>query len=300
MNKVPDRCGFVALIGAPNAGKSTLINALVGAKVAIVTHKVQTTRSRIIGIAIEGRSQLVFVDTPGIFEPRRRLDRAMVSAAWKGAKDADVTALLIDAAKGYVSDAERIVEGLKKSGNKAILLLNKIDLVKRERLLGLTAELDATGVFSETFMISALKGHGLADFKTFLAKNLPEGPWLYPEDQLSDIAERLLAAEITREQVYLRLHQELPYHISVAPESWEVGDDGSIRIEQIIHVQRSSQKGMVIGKKGAALKGIGVAARIEMEKVFDARVHLFLFVKVSEKWADQAEHYAKIGLDFVK
>ncbi len=300
MNKVPDRCGFVALIGAPNAGKSTLINALVGAKVAIVTHKVQTTRSRIIGIAIEGRSQLVFVDTPGIFEPRRRLDRAMVSAAWKGAKDADVTALLIDAAKGYVSDAERIVEGLKKSGNKAILLLNKIDLVKRERLLGLTAELDATGVFSETFMISALKGHGLADFKTFLAKNLPEGPWLYPEDQLSDIAERLLAAEITREQVYLRLHQELPYHISVVPESWEVGDDGSIRIEQIIHVQRSSQKGMVIGKKGAALKGIGVAARIEMEKVFDARVHLFLFVKVSEKWADQAEHYAKIGLDFVK
>lgn len=300
MSEVPDRCGFIALIGAPNAGKSTLINALVGAKVAIVTHKVQTTRSRIIGIAIEGRSQLVFVDTPGIFEPRRRLDRAMVSAAWKGAKDADVTALLIDAAKGYVSDAERIVEGLKKSGNKAILLLNKIDLVKRERLLALTAELDATGVFSETFMISALKGHGLADFKSFLAEHLPEGPWLYPEDQLSDVAERLLAAEITREQVYLRLHQELPYHISVEPESWQVGDDGSIRIEQIIHVQRSSQKGIVIGKKGAALKGIGTAARKEMEKVFDARVHLFLFVKVSEKWAEQAEHYAKIGLDFVK
>lgn len=300
MSAAPTRCGFVALIGAPNAGKSTLLNALVGAKVAIVTHKVQTTRSRIIGIAIEAASQLVFVDTPGIFAPRRRLDRAMVSAAWQGARDADLTALLIDVRKGIDDDAERILKGLEKAGRRTILLLNKIDLVKKPALLELAAALDRRGLFSETFMISALKGDGVADLKTHLAAAVPEGPWLYPEDQLSDITERLLAAEATREQIYLRLHQELPYATTVETESWDEQEDGSVRIEQLIFVQRDSQKGIVIGKGGKALKGIGAAARQEMERLFERRVHLFLYVKVSEKWAERPDHYSKIGLDFVK
>ncbi len=300
MSAGPTRCGFVALIGAPNAGKSTLLNALVGAKVVIVTHKVQTTRSRIIGIAIEEASQLVFVDTPGIFAPRRRLDRAMVSAAWKGARDADLTALLIDVRKGIDDDVERILKGLKAAGGKTVLLLNKIDLVKKPALLELAASLDRSGLFSETFMISALNGDGVADLKTHFAAAVPEGPWLYPEDQLSDITDRLLAAEATREQIYLRLHQELPYATTVETESWQEQEDGSLRIEQLIFVQRDSQKGIVIGKGGQALKAIGAAARQEMERLFERRVHLFLYVKVSEKWAERPDHYSKIGLDFVK
>ena len=300
MSGEPTRCGFVALIGAPNAGKSTLLNALVGAKVAIVTHKVQTTRSRIIGIAIEDASQLVFVDTPGIFAPRRRLDRAMISAAWKGARDADLTALLIDVRKGIDDDVERILEGLKAAGGQTILLLNKIDRVKKPALLELAAALDRSGLFSETFMISALNGDGVADLRAHFAASVPEGPWLYPEDQLSDITERLLAAEVTREQIYLRLHQELPYATAVESESWQEQEDGSLRIEQLIFVERDSQKGIVIGKGGQALKAIGAAARQEMERIFERRVHLFLYVKVSEKWAERPDHYSKIGLDFVK
>ncbi len=300
MSAVSTRCGFVALIGAPNAGKSTLLNALVGAKVAIVTHKVQTTRSRIIGIAIEDASQLVFVDTPGIFAPRRRLDRAMISAAWQGARDADLTALLIDVRKGIDDDAGRILKGLEAAGGGTILLLNKIDMVKKPALLELAAALDRSGLFSETFMISALNGDGVADLKAYFAAAIPEGPWLYPEDQLSDITERLLAAEVTREQIYLRLHQELPYATAVETESWQEQEDGSLRIEQLIFVQRDSQKGIVIGKGGKALKAIGAAARQELERMFERRVHLFLYVKVSEKWAERPDHYSKIGLDFVK
>ena len=300
MSAAPARCGFVALIGAPNAGKSTLLNALVGAKVAIVTHKVQTTRSRIIGIAIEDASQLVFVDTPGIFAPRRRLDRAMVSAAWQGARDADLTALLIDVRKGIDNDVERILEGLEAAGGQTILLLNKIDMVKKPALLELAVSLNRNGLFSETFMISALKGDGVADLRAHFAASVPEGPWLYPEDQLSDITERLLAAEATREQIYLRLHQELPYATTVETESWQEQEDGSLRIEQLIFVERDSQKGIVIGKGGQALKAIGAAARQEMERLFERRVHLFLYVKVSEKWAERPDHYSKIGLDFVK
>ena len=300
MSALPTRCGFVALIGAPNAGKSTLLNALVGAKVAIVTHKVQTTRSRIIGIAIKDASQLVFVDTPGIFAPRRRLDRAMISAAWKGARDADLTALLIDVRKGIDDDVERILAGLKAAGRQTILLLNKIDKVKKPALLELAASLNRSGLFSETFMISALNGDGVADLKARFATAVPEGPWLYPEDQLSDITERLLASEMTREQIYLRLHQELPYATTVETESWQEQEDGSLRIEQLIFVQRDSQKGIVIGKGGKALKAIGVAARQEMERHFERRVHLSLYVKVSEKWAERPDHYSKIGLDFVE
>lgn len=300
MSEAPTRCGFVALIGAPNAGKSTLLNALVGAKVAIVTHKVQTTRNRIIGITTVENSQLVFVDTPGIFAPRRRLDRAMVAAAWQGARDADLTALLIDVRKGIDGDAERILEGLKTAKGEAILLLNKIDAVKKVDLLELADRLNKTGLFSEIFMISALKGDGLTDLKRHLAAAVPAGPWLYPADQLTDITERVLAAEVTREQVYLRLHQELPYAIGVETEAWREGKDGSVRIEQMIFVERDSQKGIVIGKGGKSLKAIGAAARLEMEALFDRRVHLFLFVKVNEKWADRPDHYSKIGLDFVK
>ncbi len=300
MSALPTRCGFVALIGAPNAGKSTLLNALVGAKVAIVTHKVQTTRSRIIGIVIKDASQLVFVDTPGIFAPRRRLDRAMVSAAWKGARDADLTALLIDVRKGIDDDVERILAGLKAAGGHTILLLNKIDKVKKPALLELAASLNRSGLFSETFMISALNGDGVADLKARFATAVPEGPWLYPEDQLSDITERLLSAEVTREQIYLRLHQELPYATTVETESWQEQEDGSLRIEQLIFVERDSQKGIVIGKGGKALKAIGAAARLEMQRVFERRVHLFLYVKVSEKWAERPDHYSKIGLDFVE
>ena len=293
------RCGFVALIGAPNAGKSTLLNTLVGTKLAIVTHKVQTTRTRLTGIALDGPAQLVFVDTPGIFAPRRRLDRAMVQAAWSGAADADLVVLLVDAKKGMDDDVSRIVEGLQAAGRTAILALNKVDTVRRDSLLGLSASLNDTGVFNETFMISALTGDGVADLRAHLAAGVPPGPWLYPEDQITDVTQRLLAAEITREKVYLRLHQELPYASTVETEAWREQKDGSVRIEQVIHVARDSQKGIVIGKGGRTLKTIGELARQDMEEVFERRVHLFLHVRVSERWAEDREHYLDMGLEYV-
>ncbi len=296
------RCGFVALVGAPNVGKSTLMNNLVGAKVSIVTPKVQTTRTRVLGICICGASQLVFVDTPGIFMPKRRLERAMVRAAWRGAADADMAVVLVDAAQGREgavdTDTGRIIEGLKRGERKAILALNKIDLVKRETLLGLAEELGRTGVFTNTFMISALTGDGVQDLSDFLAANVPEGPWLFPEDQLSDMPERLLAAEITREKLFLQLHQELPYSLAVETESWEEFDDGSVKINQIIYIQRDSQKAIVLGKGGRQIKAVGRAAREELEALLGRRVHLFLHVKVRPDWIDDPERYRDLGLDY--
>ncbi len=296
------RCGFVALVGAPNVGKSTLMNNLVGAKVSIVTPKVQTTRTRVLGICIRGASQLVFVDTPGIFMPKRRLERAMVRAAWRGAADADMAVVLVDAAQGREgavdTDTGRIIEGLKRGERKAILALNKIDLVKRETLLGLAEELGRTGVFTNTFMISALTGDGVQDLSDFLAANVPEGPWLFPEDQLSDMPERLLAAEITREKLFLQLHQELPYSLAVETESWEEFDDGSVKINQIIYIQRDSQKAIVLGKGGRQIKAVGRAAREELGALLGRRVHLFLHVKVRPDWIDDPERYRDLGLDY--
>jgi len=299
-NGAKHKCGFVAIIGAPNAGKSTLLNQLVGAKVAIVTHKVQTTRTRVTGIGMLDETQLVFIDTPGIFEPKRRLDRAMVNAAWKGTADAETTVLVLDAKKGVDGDVERIFTGLEAAGKKVILVLNKIDTVKRESLLALAQTLDEKGLFTDIFMVSALSGDGCPDLKAHLASIAPKGPWMYPEDQVSDITMRLLAAEITREKVYLRLHDELPYSITVETENWEDRPDGSVRIEQVIHVQRDSQKGIVIGKGGAMLKLLGQMAREDMTENFDRKVHLFLHVRVTEKWADDRSVYKDMGLDFVE
>jgi GTP-binding protein Era len=294
----PKRCGFIAILGAPNAGKSTLTNALVGAKVTIVTPKVQTTRTRILGIVMEGASQLIFIDTPGIFAPRRRLDRAMVAAAWSGAADADAIALVIDAKAGLDEPTRAIIDALAKAQRTAICVLNKIDLVPRERLLGLTAEAHASGIFTDTFMISALSGDGVADLRTHLARMVPEGPFLYPEDQLSDINDRLMAAEITREKLFLQLRQELPYHLTVETERWSELDDGSVRIEQLIYVRRDSQKAIVIGKGGQRLRAIGQAAREELKEILGREVHLFIFVKVREDWEDDPERYRAMGLDF--
>lgn len=293
------KCGFVALIGAPNAGKSTLTNALVGAKVAIVTHKVQTTRSRITGIGMHGQTQLVFIDTPGIFAPKRRLDRAMVQAAWQGSEDAERTVLVVDARKGLTEDVEKIIASLKAAGRKAILALNKIDQMKRDSLLAIAHAFGETDAFSDVFMISALTGDGVEDLKGFLAEQAAEGPWMYPEDQISDMTLRLLAAEITREKVFLRLHEELPYASTVETEKFEERKDGSFRIEQVIHVGRETHKGIVIGKRGAMLKTIGQLAREEMEDAFDCKVHLFLHVRVTERWSEDREHYEGLGLDFV-
>jgi len=294
------RCGFVALIGAPNAGKSTLLNAMVGSKVAIVTHKVQTTRTRLTGIAIHDNTQLVFIDTPGIFDPKKRLERAMVSAAWEGARDAEQVVLLIDARKGISDDVESIITNMKSNRVKAMLAINKIDLVRREDLLALAMKLNDTGVFVETFMISALTGDGVQDLKKALSEQSPVGPWMYPDDQISDVTMRLLAAEITREKVFLRLHEELPYAITVETEKWEERKDGSVKIDQVIHVQRTTQKGMVIGKGGSMLKTIGKLAREEMSESFDLKVHLFLHVRVTEKWQDDREVYEGMGLEYVK
>jgi GTPase len=292
------RCGYVALIGAPNAGKSTLLNRLVGRKLAIVTPKAQTTRSRLIGIAIEGPSQIVYVDTPGIFAPRRRLDRAMVAAAWSGAEDADQTVLLVDAARAVGSDARRILDRLADRSRKSILALNKIDLVRRERLLGLAADLAKDGNFDPVFMISGLGGDGVGDLKRHVAASMPPGPWLFPEDQLSDAPERLIAAEVTREQVFLQLHDELPYASTVETESWEDRRDGSVRIEQVIYVERPSQRAIVLGDRGQRIKAIGARARAELEHMLERRVHLFLFVKVRENWGEDRERFAAIGLDY--
>ncbi len=293
------RCGFFALLGAPNAGKSTLLNALIGQKVSIVTRKVQTTRSRIRGICIEGDAQLVFVDTPGIFEPKRRLDRAMVSAAWAGAADADVVALLVDATRGWDRNTRLITDGLARAHRKAVLVINKIDAVKKDVLLVLASQLQDTGLFSDVSMVSATQGDGVGDLRSFFALKAAPGPWLYPEDQLSDLPQRMMAAEITREKLFLRVHQELPYAATVETESWQNRKDGSIRIDQIIYVERNSQKGIVVGKGGATIKDIGAAARKEMIQIFGCDTHLFLQVKVRKNWSNERSHYREIGLDFV-
>jgi GTP-binding protein Era len=300
------RCGFCAIIGAPNAGKSTLTNALVGSKVAIVSPKVQTTRMTVRGVAMAGETQIIFVDTPGIFRPRRRLDRAMVGAAWAGAEDADAILLVVDAADLVANpnspgarDTNAILAGLKEGKRKkAALVLNKIDGMKRTDLLPLMERFRGEGVFEDVFLLSALKGDGVGDVASWVAARMPEGPWLYPEDQAADIPMRLLAAEITREKIYHRLHDELPYSSAVETEKWEDRKDGSVRIDQVIFVQRDGQKGIVLGKGGQTVKIIGELARKEMEELFDRRVHLFLFVKVREDWADNREHYREIGLEF--
>jgi GTP-binding protein Era len=294
------RCGFVALIGAPNAGKSTLINALVGSKVSIVSHKVQTTRMLVRGIAIEGSAQLIFVDTPGIFAPKRRLDRAMVTSAWSGAHDADLTVLLIDARKGFDDENDAIMNKLADAGGKKILLLNKIDLVEKESLLALAKSANERMTFAATFMVSALNGNGVADLKTWLAGQVPAGPWHYPPDQISDAPLRQLAAEITREKLFARLHQELPYQSTVETESWKQLKDGSIRIEQTIYVERESQRKIVLGKGGQTIKAIGAEARKDIGELAEAPVHLFLFVKVREGWGDDPERYREMGLEFPK
>ena len=292
------RCGFAAVVGAPNVGKSTLVNRLVGAKVSIVTPKVQTTRTRVLGIRIQGESQIVLVDTPGIFAPRRRLDRAMVAAAGSGAADADCVLLLVDAAAGLDGETRAIVARLAEAGRPAVLVLNKVDLVRKPALLTLAAEANAAGPFTDCFMISALSGDGVDDLAAFLTGRMPEGPWLYPEDQVSDMPLRLVAAEITREKIYLELHQELPYQTTVETESWGEREDGSVAIRQVIFVQRSGQKGIVLGKGGSRIKAIGEAARHDMEAEFERRVHLKLFVKVRERWGDDPERYQEWGLDY--
>jgi GTPase len=292
------RCGYVALIGAPNAGKSTLLNQLVGRKLAIVTPKVQTTRTRLLGIAIEDEVQLIFVDTPGIFAPRRRLDRAMVAAAWAGAADADRVVLLVDAARPGDPDSARIAEQLAASKRRAMLALNKIDLVRRDALLGLADTLFQAGCFDHVFMISGLNGDGVADLKHHLAAAVPPGPWLFPEDQLSDAQERWLAAEVTREQVFLQLHDELPYAATVETEAWEERRDGSVKIDQVVYVRRPGQRAIVLGDKGQRIKAIGARARAELERLLDRRVHLFLFVKVRDNWIEDPERYAALGLDY--
>lgn len=292
------RSGFVALIGAPNAGKSTLVNQLVGAKVSIVTHKVQTTRAIVRGIATHDNAQIVFVDTPGIFKPKRRLDTAMVTTAWGGAKDADVVVLLIDAERGIRGDADAILDRLKDVQQPMLLVLNKVDRVKPETLLALAAAANERVPFKRTFMVSALTGSGCKDLLDHLAETLPSGPWYYPEDQISDLPMRQLAAEITREKLYLRLHQELPYSSHIETEKWEEKKDGSVRIEQVIYVERDSQKKIVLGHKGETIRAIGQAARAEIAEILEQKVHLFLFVKVRENWGDDPERYREMGLEF--
>lgn len=294
------RAGFVALIGEPNAGKSTLLNRMVGAKVSIVTHKVQTTRARIRGVALDGESQIVFVDTPGLFRPRRRLDRAMVAAAWTGAADADVVVLLIEAHRGLTSGVEAILDGLREraEGRRVALAINKIDRVEAPALLALTKAMNEAFPFEETFLISAEKGHGVDDLRRWLAGAMPEGPWLYPEDQIADLPMRMIAAEMTREKLTLRLHQELPYQLTVETESWEERKDGSARIDQVIYVARDGHKGIVLGKKGETIKAVSQAARAELEEFLGRRVHLFLQVKVRPGWLEEAERYSEMGLDF--
>ncbi|MFJ5486265.1 GTPase Era [Hansschlegelia beijingensis] len=294
------RCGFVALVGAPNAGKSTLVNQLVGTKVSIVSHKVQTTRALVRGLVIENGAQVVFVDTPGIFPPKRRLDRAMVSTAWSGATDADVIALLIDARKGLDEANVAILDKLAEAPRRKILLLNKIDLVRRESLLAIAQEATARVGFDRVFMVSALTGDGVRDVVAYLADEMPAGPWLYPADDVSDLPLRVLAAEITREKLFARLHDELPYASTVETEKWETRKDGSVRIEQTIYVERETQKRIVIGKGGQTVKQISTEARKEISEIIDAEAHLFLFVKVRENWADDPERYREMGLEFPK
>ena len=294
------RAGFVALIGEPNAGKSTLLNRMVGAKVSIVTHKVQTTRARIRGVAMDGAAQIVFVDTPGLFRPRRRLDRAMVAAAWGGAADADVVVLLIEAHRGLTPGVRDILTTLtdRAGGRPVALAINKIDRVKAEALLALAQEANAAFPFAKTFMISAERGHGCDDLKGWLAEQMPAGPWLYPEDQIADLPMRMIAAEITREKLTLRLHQELPYELTVETETWEERPDGSARIDQVVYVARDGHKGIVLGQGGATIKAVGQAARAELEEFMGRKAHLFLTVKVRPNWLEEAERYSEMGLDF--
>jgi GTP-binding protein Era len=292
------RAGFVAVLGAPNVGKSTLVNRLVGSKVSIVSPKVQTTRARVIGLAMRDAAQVAFLDLPGIFAPRRRLDRAMVDAAWRGAVDADVVLLVVDARSGLDDNTETIIAGLTERRIEAVAAINKIDVVKRPALLGLAAALNARAKFAATFMVSAATGDGADDLMKDLVARMPEGPFLYPEDQLTDMSERLLAAEVTREQVFLQLHQELPYSVAVETEKWEEFKDGSARVEQVIYVQRDGQRKIVIGEKGARIKAIGAAARRELANVLGRKVHLFLHVKVAENWADKRDFYRIWGLEY--
>ena len=295
------RAGFVALIGEPNAGKSTLLNRMVGAKVSIVTHKVQTTRARIRGIAMEGEAQIVFVDTPGLFRPRRRLDRAMVAAAWSGAADADMVVLLIEAHRGMTDGVRAILDTLRErlaEGRRVALAINKIDRVKAEELLALSAAMNEAFDFEKTFMISAERGHGVGDLKAWLGASLPEGNWFYPEDQIADLPLRMIAAEITREKLTLRLHEELPYQLTVETERWEDKPDGSARIDQIVYVARDGHKGILLGHRGETIKAVGQAARAELVEFLGRNVHLFLQVKVRENWLEERERYSEMGLDF--
>ncbi len=292
------RAGFIAILGAPNVGKSTLVNRLVGAKVSIVSPKVQTTRTRVLGIFIKDNAQVILIDTPGIFEPKGRLDRAMVAAAWSGAKDADAVALLIDAKAGIDKRSQAIIDRLQEENRKAYLILNKIDIVAKPALLELAQKLMDTGIFTDCFMVSANTGDGVADLAQTFADAVAEGPWLYPEDEISDMPARLLAAEITREKLFLELHQELPYKLTVETEDWEQQADGSARVHQAIFVERDSQKGIVLGKGGAMIKKIGAAARAELQDLLDQKIHLFVHVKVRGKWQDDRERYAEWGLDF--
>ena len=294
------RCGFVALVGAPNAGKSTLLNALVGQKVSIVTHKAQTTRAQIRGVVTAGPTQVVFIDTPGIFAPKRRLDRAMVNSAWTGAGDADLVALIIDVERGITGEVDSLLQGLENIRQPKILVLNKIDLLPHEKLLGLPAEINERLAFEATFMISATRGHGVGDFLHWVQSHVPAGPWHFPEDQLTDLTLALTAAEVTREKLFLRIHEEIPYNSTVETERFEIKKDGSYKIDQVIYVTRASHKKIVLGAGGQTIKAIGADARKELMGMFDTPVHLFLFVKVREKWADDPERYREMGLDWTK
>ncbi len=297
-NSKETRAGFVSLIGAPNAGKSTITNNFVGSKVSIVSPKAQTTRTIVKGIGIYDNTQIVFLDTPGIFKPKRRLDRAMVASAWSGMNDADIVVLVVDAKKGFDDQTQSIVSKLNKNKIEAVLVLNKVDLIQKEKLLELSAKINATGNFSQTFMVSALTGQNIEDFYKYLADNLPESPWYYPEDQISDMPLKLLTAEVVREKLFLYLRQELPYAITVEPELWERREDGSVRAEMTIYVERDSQKTIVLGKGGSMIKKIGQSARRELEEMLEERIHLFLFVKVRENWGDDPARYTDWGLNF--
>jgi len=299
MTETTKRCGFVSIIGAPNAGKSTLTNYLVGSKVSIVSPKVQTTRTRVMGIVNKDDTQIVFVDTPGIFAPRKRLDRAMVSAAWQGTNDAEIILLIVDAGRGKVSEeAQAIVDKLKQQERKAMLVLNKIDVVDKDKLLKIATDMHATGIFTDVYMISALSGDGVDRLLKDITDRMPEGPWMFNEDQVSDMPLRLLAAEITREKIFIQLKEELPYASTVETETWEEFDNGSVKISQVVYVMRDTQKAIILGKGGAQIKKIGEASRLELEQILERRVHLSLFVKVRENWGDDPDRYSAWGLDF--
>ncbi len=298
LDQAGTRCGFVSVLGAPNAGKSTLVNRLVGAKVTIVSPKVQTTRMRVRGIAIKDETQIIYTDTPGIFAPKRRLDRAMVDAAWGGASDADVIAVLVDAKRGLDRDVERIIEGLEMHSSPTVLVLNKVDGLKREVLLALSETLNGMARFDSTFMISALNGSGVDDLEAHFYDQMVQGPWLFPEDEISDLPQRLFAAEVTREKAYFVLHQEIPYSLSVETESWEEFDNGSVRIEQNLTVSRDSQKGIVLGKGGQMIKRIRADAQQELAEILERPVHLFVRVRVREKWAEDPSHFRDWGLRY--